>query len=136
MKQYLIIFMALVLNGSLLLGNNDKKNAGCDEGFSKVEPIHPDNIEQAKKESLPDGVILAINKLLKKKWRGSSAKILQSEARDAIAKELKISISEVYEFGYLSFEPAFRAIGWVVNHNKPIGYGGENFSAYYEFKKK
>ena len=107
----------------------------------EVKPITPQEVEEARKNAVPSFVIEAVNKLLKKKWDGKTAIIMQEE----IIAEMKPSNvlglengarfrAAVFSNHWLDFEEAYEESGWKVEYDKP-SYG-ESYKAYFKFTKK
>jgi hypothetical protein len=99
-----------------------------------VEPISPNEV----KKIIPDFVIEAVNHLIKEKWNGVNATVLQDEILDIIASDDidddKPSKREIFEKNWLDFEDLYREKGWIVEYDKP-GYN-EFYKAKFIFKKK
>lgn len=97
----------------------------------KVKPLAPDEVFL----EIPDFVIEAVNTLLRKKWDGTKAVILQEDILNMICnKEEGPSRTDVFDYNWLDFENLYREAGWLVKYDHP-GYN-ENYKAYFEFKKK
>ena len=92
----------------------------------KVKPITPDEVAH----EIPDVIIEVVNTLIKEKWNGQKAHILQDE----ILLRLSIPRDEVFEKHWLDFEPIYREAGWHVIYDKP-GFN-ENYKAFFDFTKK
>ena len=99
-----------------------------------IEPIRPSDV----KKIIPDFVIEAVNQLIKEKWDGYKAVILQDEIMDVISSDDpdndKPSRREVFDKGWLDFETLYREKGWNVEYDKP-GYN-EFYNAKFIFKSK
>ena len=91
-----------------------------------VEPISPNDV----KKVIPDFVIEAVNQLIKEKWDGKKAIILQDDIMNIISSndpdDDKPSRNEIFNKGWLDFEDLYREKGWYVMYDKP---------AYNEFYK-
>jgi len=105
-------------------------------------PIPPEEVETAKKRSIPDEVIAAFNFLIVERWDGHSSKVFQSEVvSEIIQRSPKIlehfdywkSKEYIYMHKWLNVEDIFRGVGWEVKYDKP-GYC-ESSSAFFEFSK-
>ena len=99
-----------------------------------IKPIRPEEITH----NIPDFVIEAVNKLIKKNWNGREAIIKQDEIMALISSndpnDDKPSRREIYEHNWLDFENLYREAGWVVMYDKP-GYN-ERYDAYFQFRKQ
>lgn len=92
-----------------------------------MEPIKPEQVIQAKKASLPDEVIEAMNELIAKKWTGYSAVVTQPEFVYAIIEKMsgkmfngrEITSSVLYEENWLDIEDIYREAGWFVEYDSP-----------------
>lgn len=98
-----------------------------------MRPLTPDEVDEAKTESIPDFVIGAVNNLLKK--YGSSAEITQDEIIDEIMVQAtpETTRREIFDKKWLDFEPVFRAVGWEVVYDKP-GYN-ETYEPSFKFRR-
>lgn len=99
-----------------------------------IEPISPNDV----KKSIPDFIIETVNKLIVEKWDGNKAIILQDDIMDKVssndADSDKPSRREIFDKGWLDFEPLYREKGWSVEYDKP-GYN-EFYKARFIFKKE
>jgi len=95
-----------------------------------IKPISPNEITPL----IPDFVINVVNRLLQKKWNGTSAIILQETIiNEIINDQPNISREEIFDNGWLNFEDIYRKVGWDVEYDKP-GYC-ESYKAYFKFTK-
>ena len=101
-----------------------------------IDPIKPSEVGVQAAKTLPDPVIEAFNELIVSKYLNGEAKVLQKDAVARIQQKLGCDRSEVFDKDWLNVEEAFRAAGWTVTYEKPVGYGGETFEAFYTFRKK
>ena len=92
----------------------------------KVKPITPDEVVH----EIPDVIIETVNQLIKEKWNGYKAHILQ----DDILERVNIPRDEIFEKNWLDFEHIYREAGWSVIYDNP-GWD-ENYKAFFEFKRK
>lgn len=104
---------------------NEEKNV--------IQPITPDEVVKAKKNSLPDEVIACFNDMIVQKWNGHSSMVIQTEVVRRIADSLHITQKDVYGRGYLEIEDIYRKIGWNVVYDKPAF--NENYPAYFKFSR-
>ena len=99
-----------------------------------VEPISPSDV----KKIIPDFVIEAVNQLIMEKWDGYEAVILQDDIMDIVSSDDpdndKPSRREVFDKGWLDFEPLYREKGWDVEYDKPAY--NEFYKAKFIFKPK
>lgn len=100
-----------------------------------MKPLSPSQVSRKAQVSIPDYVIDAINILLIKEYRNGSIITLQQKD---ILKEIqkvypKVNINEVFERGWMDFEPSFRKAGWKVSYDKP-GFN-ESGEPIYNFSK-
>lgn len=102
-------------------------------GEFKTAPISPDQVVEAKSESLPDEVFVVVNELITEKLLNGSATILQ---KDILARleACGLNRSQIFEKGWLNFEELYRQAGWEVGYDKP-GYN-ETGEAYFIFSDK
>ena len=95
-----------------------------------IKPVSPNEITPL----IPDFVINVVNRLLQKKWNGTSAIILQETIiNEIINDQPNISREEIFDNGWLNFEDIYRKVGWDVEYDKP-GYC-ESYKAYFKFTK-
>lgn len=99
-----------------------------------IEPISPSDV----KKIIPDFVIEAVNQLIMEKWDGDKAIILQDDIMAIVSSndpdDNKPSRQEVFDKGWLDFEPLYREKGWDVEYDKPAY--NEFYKAKFIFKKK
>lgn len=98
-----------------------------------TKPISPNEVGGVQRDNIPAEVFEAVNKLIAKKWTGSSATVKQEEILDALG-EFGIWRDHAFDRGYLNFEEAYREQGWEVEYDKP-GYN-ESYGAFFVFKAK
>lgn len=101
--------------------------------MSKVQPIKPSEVIRGKEKNLPDAVLEAFNELIAQNFSGRSATIKQDDVV-ALMVEKGLTPREIFDKHYLDVEDIYRAVGWVVEYDKP-GYN-ESYHAYFVFKKK
>lgn len=98
-----------------------------------IEPISPNDI----KKFIPDFIIETVNKLIIEKWDGDKAIILQDDIMNIVssndADDGKPSRREIFDKGWLDFEPLYREKGWDVEYDKPAY--NEFYKARFIFKK-
>lgn len=110
-----------------------------------IKPISPEQAAEKKLASIPEFVIDAVNELLIEGASTGSYRVIlnQSEvvtriitkANEEAADSLitKIERAEVFDRGWLDFEPLFRRAGWKVDYDRP-GYN-ESYEAHWIFNK-
>jgi hypothetical protein len=101
-------------------------------------PMTPDEISEAKAKLIPDYIFDAFNRLITQKWNGTRARFTQDEVLEMIAEDERCMFirQEIFDNHLLDVEPAYRAVGWLVEfeYQKPKYY--ETFTAYFTFMKK
>lgn len=102
-----------------------------------VKPISPAEATTKRQTSIPDAVIEAFNELITENLSGSSATVLQKHVVARIRQKLgDEACIGMFDKGWLDVEPIFEKVGWAVKYDKPCYYGGDNYEAYFEFRKK
>lgn len=107
-----------------------------------VKPITPNDASLKKQEIMPDEVIETWNRLIAKNWDGSSSRVLQNEAVEALMALLtnneetdKQTVRrQVFQNKWLDIEPIYRNNGWSVIYDKPAY--NESYEAFFVFKSK
>lgn len=97
--------------------------------------ISPKNIGKVKKRAFPSAVVETFNELIARNFTNGSAKVLQEDAVKLMV-EKGLDRSEIFVKGWLNVEEIYEAEGWLVEYDKPVYYGGENFKAYFTFTEK
>jgi hypothetical protein len=101
----------------------------------ELKPISPSDIIENLDKIIPPVVIQAVNNLLKKEFRGSSATILQDDIVSEIMRlDGSYTRDMIFDNKILDFEEIYRKNGWSVEYDKP-GYC-ESYTAKFIFKKK
>ena len=96
-----------------------------------VAPITPK--EASAGYHIPDLVITTVNRLLAA--RGSSRRsVLKQKDILAELESQGLNRREIFDQGWLNFEPLYEKAGWEVEYDKPCA-GEEPFDAYYVFTK-
>lgn len=103
----------------------------------KVKALSPKEIISVAKNQIPEVVIQAVNNLLKRGVRSSSKSI--TIMQDDILKEIKalgceFTRHQIFDNGWLDFEPIFEKVGWKIEYDKP-GYN-EFYEASFTFHMK
>ena len=105
-----------------------------------IKPIKPSEV--VKKNTIPDQMIMVVNNLIIEKWDGRSAIVKQT---DIISRFLKSTPTDpklqkqIYDKGWLNFEPIFRDSGWKVTYESPDRDEMEGYlwaDAYFKFEKE
>jgi hypothetical protein len=99
-----------------------------------TEPIKPSDVVQKKREDMPAVVFEVFNELIARHWNGAEARVLVKDARAALLQR-GISHEDIRNKNYLDVEDCYREVGWTVRFDAPVYYGGENFDAFYTFRK-
>ena len=94
-----------------------------------TRPIRPDEVVK----TIPPEVIEIVNEMIKERWNGSSATIMQDDVVRRVCLKMKVMSDAVFDKGWLDFEDVFRAEGWKVTYDKP-GYC-EDYAAFFRFEK-
>lgn len=98
-----------------------------------VKPISPAEVTH----SIPDFIIEAFNKLIREKWDGEEARVLQDEVMDIVSSnnpdDPRPSRRTVFDNHWLDVEDIYRKAGWKVEYDKPTYC--ETYDAYFLFKK-
>lgn len=100
----------------------------------RVKPISPADIQRAKGDSIPDGVIEAFNELIIKGWDGRQSIVVQSEVETLIRKKTGYTGAQIHENNWLEVEDIYRKAGWKVEYESPAY--NEDFPATFTFTKK
>lgn len=101
-----------------------------------VRPIRPDEVGEAKTQSIPDEVFQAFNTLIAQNYRNGRAVVSQDDVMTLLISLLKgeVDRQEVFNRGWLDIEDSYRRAGWKVIYDKP-GYN-EDYAATFKFSKK
>jgi len=100
----------------------------------QIKPLSPKDLNKNIDKVIPSFVIKAVNKLLKKDFRGSEVIIKKKDLITEINKIKEISDIELYGNKWLDFEPIFRKNGWNVMYETPDR--DQNFDDFFRFKPK
>lgn len=98
-----------------------------------VEPLTLNQADEQQGNFIPPAVIEAVNALILSKWNGQSITLYQDEVIDAIHRKINVMRHEIFDKGWLDFEPLYRKAGWKVGFDKP-GYN-ENYKAHFTFTR-
>ena len=93
-----------------------------------MKPITPEQVIEARADSLPDEVIKAFNELIIQNFDGTSSRISQDEVIDEILENFDGALTrqDIFTRDYLSVETFYQKAGWVVEYDKPgVGDTGE-----------
>lgn len=102
--------------------------------MSKVKPISPDELIAQKKKEFPEVVIEVVNRLVKEKWNGKQAVVMQADIVRGILGNSKYNKNEIFEKNLLDFEDIYREQGWKVTYDKPAYC--ESYDPYFLFERK
>jgi hypothetical protein len=101
-----------------------------------TKPIKPEEIVDKFLNSIPEFVFEVFNKLIVKNYNPNtkSSTVLQ---KDVIAELIQHDLTResIYANHYLDVENFYVKAGWRVLYEKPVGYAGESFDAYFKFSK-
>lgn len=100
----------------------------------QVTPLSPKDLKESVDKAIPSFVIRAVNKLLKKDFRGGEVIIRKKDLLSEIKKIKEISDAELYDNKWLDFEPIFRKNGWNVAFESPDR--DQSFDDYFKFNPK
>ena len=96
-----------------------------------IKPIRPESVTHI----VPEEVIVAFNSLIAEYYDGREAVIGQAEAAQAVAREINITLAEVYSKRYLDIEGLYIDAGWDVSYHKPDYNADAQFAPYFVFRK-
>ena len=102
--------------------------------MSKVKPISPDELIVQKKKEFPEVVIEVVNRLVKEKWNGKQAIVMQADIVNGILGNSRYTKNEIFEKHLLDFEDIYREQGWKVTYDKPAYC--ESYDPYFLFERK
>lgn len=95
-----------------------------------TKPIRPEDVDAARRLTVPDEVIEVFNHLIIANYRDGAARITQSQVVEGLMDE-GLTRKEIFEGGWLDVEALFD--GWLVEYNKP-GYN-DDYEAFFVFKR-
>lgn len=100
-----------------------------------MKPLTPAETAKKAATAIPDYVIEAVNNLLVKEYRKGRAMLLQKN----ILKEIRrinpdTNTDEIFNNGWMDFEPIFRKAGWKVTYDSPA-YCEDYYDPRYDFSK-
>lgn len=101
--------------------------------MEKVKPISPDELIAQKKKEFPSIVIKVVNRLLKEKWDGKEARIMQDDIIKYIVQNSNYTKNEIFDKHLLDFEDVYRDQGWKVTYDSPAYC--ETYDAYFLFER-
>lgn len=110
-----------------------------------VEPIKPEEINEAKAKTIPSEVIESFNHMIAKNWNGSQSRFKQDDVVENIVSRMnknnvlsqhEIDVLKISLFSNhnLDVEDLYRAQGWKVEYDKPAYC--ETYPATFTFSKK
>ena len=107
--------------------------------MTDVKPFTPAQARATKLGNIPPKMIEAVNQLIAENLQGDQGKVRAVvKQRDIVARYKQLSgvasDQEVYDSGWLDFEPIFRDAGWKVSYDKPAYC--EDYPATFTFTEK
>ena len=102
-----------------------------------MEPLLPQEVEQATADNIPNFVIEAFNNMIIKNWGASKrANFTQDDTmtealRIAHSRGIKIDRHEIFANKWFDVESLFEEKGWLVLYDKPACF--ENHAANFTF---
>jgi hypothetical protein len=101
-----------------------------------VKPISPQEALDAKITTIPDFVIDAVNAMLAEKMtKHGRITLLQKDICDRIcATNPGVHKSQIYNSGWLDFEPFYEKAGWNVKYDSPAYC--ESYEPSFDFSKR
>lgn len=99
----------------------------------KRGPVSPAEVAELKTEQIPEQVFEVFNGLIAQNLHGRYSRVLQKDVL-AELEDRGMNRSEIFEKHWLDVEDSYREVGWKVDYDRPVYWGGENFDAYFEFK--
>ena len=95
--------------------------------------LTPKDVKEKKAKSIPEEVLSVVNDLLVKNCGDNGHAVLkQDDIVTAIASKLDITRQQVFDKGWMDFEPTYRKAGWKVTYDKPAY--NESYPATFEFQ--
>jgi hypothetical protein len=98
-----------------------------------VNPFTPADAQADKINNIPDAIIEIVNSILSKKYSNRIV-ILQSDIINEALATHRISREDIFENGWMDFEPLYRNAGWNVEYAKPEF--NKQFEPYFVFTIK
>lgn len=101
-----------------------------------------DNIENFKSSELPEWVLDVTDKLLAKKWSGTSCTLYFDDVKEALVNymmskmdysERRLCEAEIQRENYLDIEFHYRTVGFKVDVDVP--HYSDNYKGHYKFYK-
>lgn len=101
-----------------------------------ITPIKPSEVFEAKRNSLPDFVLIAFNALITEQWDGARSVVHQKAVVARIIEESRGTTTpgQIFEKKWLEVEDIYRKEGWEVKYDKS-GWD-ESYDAFFVFSKK
>ena len=96
-------------------------------------PISPGEVVEFQNQMIPEEVFVVFNGLLSCNLRNGRAKVLQCDVLQALTDQ-GMNKAEIFKKHWLDVEESYRAKGWQVTYDSPVGYAGESFEPYFEFR--
>lgn len=100
-----------------------------------IKPLSPNEVIEEKKKQIPEVVLETVNKYLGERAVRGYARIDQDEiVRDLVDSGL--NRSDIFRHHWLDFEEIYREVGWNVEYDKPVYWGGDNYPPHFKFRAK
>lgn len=98
-----------------------------------VKPLAPHEVVAEKKRLIPEEVLTVVNKYLGERAVKGYARIDQEEiVRDLV--KAGIRRSDIFAHHWLDFEEIYREVGWEVEYDKPVRWGGDTYDPHFKFR--
>lgn len=99
-----------------------------------MKPIKPNEVAEAKVNSIPDEVFEAFNELITENFSNGRAVVQQEDVAKRIRVKMGRKADGMFDKGWLDVEGVYEKAGWRVTYDKP-GYN-EDYEANFTFAKK
>ncbi len=100
-----------------------------------IKPLAPDEVAGEKKRQIPPEVLATVNKYLGERAVRGYARIDQEEiVKDLVDAGLKRS--DIFKHHWLDFEEVYREVGWNVEYDKPVYWGGDTYEPHFKFRAR
>ena len=97
-------------------------------------PVSPVEAGELRKEQIPGGVFTVFNSLISQNLHRGRARVLQKDVL-AQLEDQGMDRTTIFDRHWLDVEDSYREVGWKVEYDKPVSWGGENFEAYFQFSE-
>lgn len=106
-----------------------------------MSALSPKELKGKKAESIPQWFINAVNDLLVEGYVGprrsitiTQDDIIKRALEEAAKHDVSITRQQIFDFGYINFEPVYESKGWKITYERP-DYT-ETRPSYFVFKEK